>query len=139
MEGPVAVLEVRILGAGPRVGPVRHYEDEDCSGEKVSFNGLVRLAIIDFRCHVSWSSHRCLDKALSLVSGILACESEVDNFEVEVLVEGDVVWLEVSVRVALCLHVLERTQDLPDIVADVSVGEGLDVEVVEQLAVGDVL
>lgn len=83
-------------------------EDDDADGEEVDLGAVVGLALLDLGCHVG---HRAA-VALELVDALVASETEVGNFEVQGIVDQNILELEVSVDTPKVVHVVDRVDQL---------------------------
>ena len=83
-------------------------EEDDSDGEHVDILTLVLLAFLDFGCHVGHGS----TVGLKSIDVLVASESEVGQFQVEVVIDEDVLKLQVSVHYFAAVHVLDRVKHL---------------------------
>ena len=78
-------------------------EEDDSDGEHVDILTLVLLAFLDLGCHVGHGSA----VGLKSINVLVASESEVGKFQVEVVIDKDVLELQVSVHNFAAVHVLD--------------------------------
>ena len=75
--------------------------------EKISFLALVRLAHDNLRGHVTWSSNQCSVSAGAVASRKRAGKTEIDNFYVIIFVEENIIRLEITMRKAFMMDVMD--------------------------------
>lgn len=83
-------------------------EDDDSDREEVNLGAVVGLAFLDFGGHVGHGT----SVAFKLVDALVACETEVGNFEIELIVDQNILELEVSVDAPEIVHVVDRVYQL---------------------------
>lgn len=109
-------------------------EKDHSQGEDVSRWSLVDLCCVDLRGHVAWSTDASLVRASAISAFILGSKPEVNDFDIEVLVEKNVLWLQVAVRESLCMNVVDAAKHLLEIELAHRLGEGARIgHVVEKL------
>ena len=132
VSGEELVVVVVLISSGEgRVAGVQD-EDNDANGEQVNNLTLVWLLGQDLGSHVAWGTdaRSVRTRAITALQG--ACEAKVDDFNVIELVEEDVLWLQVSVREALRVDIVDSLEDLLEVVSADSSREGTGVsDVVE--------
>ena len=89
-----------------------HAEKNDSEGEQVTGLALVLVVVENLWGHVHWGADFRRVEACSLSSGDVGCKTEVDDFHVEVLVQENVLWLQVSVGQALRVEVVDPVDHL---------------------------
>ena len=83
-------------------------EENDSNGEHVDLSAIVRLALLDFGCHVGLGTAVRVHKVDVLVLG----EPKVGNFEVQIIVYKYVLKLEVSVSDSSSVNVVHGVEHL---------------------------
>jgi len=98
-----------------------HDEQDNAEGEQIDLLAIVRFACVDLRRHVVMRAKPGVQETGSVSACHRASEPEVRNLEVEVLIQEEILRLQVSVRNARSVAVVEAVQRLLEVVT----GNGL--------------
>lgn len=109
LTGQEQVVEVLLL-AGLLEGEnaLDNNEHDDTHAEKINLSTVIRFSFFDFGGHIR---HRATVR-LEVVDAFVASETEICNFQVQLIVYQNVLELEVTVHAAEVVHVLERVDHL---------------------------
>lgn len=111
-------------------------EEDDSGRENVNLFSIIDFAFLDFGSHVGHRSSVGLELVDLLVSG----ETEVSNFQIELIIDEDVLKLEVSVNDTFSLHVGQNVDHLGQEVATCVFAHASDrLAQVEEETAGNVL
>jgi len=115
-------LVIVIFFVGHSEGRVTGVQDEEnySEGEEINNLSLIRLSRENLRCHVSRSTDDRFVGARSVTSFKRACKTEIDNLNIVHFVKENILRLEISMREALGVDVVNTLKHLlEEILADV--------------------
>ena len=116
----------------------QHYEENNSTGEQVNYLSLVWLLVKNLWCHVSWSTNHRPAETGSVPSFKWACESKIDKFHVEILIEKNIFGLQISVGESLGVEIVETKEHLLEVVSADLFAEWTSVcDVVKELTTKD--
>ena len=133
---------MRVLGVGRGEGRSLSEDDEKNDGrsENVDAGSLVGLAQVDLGSHVRGSAELGLEKAGAVSAAHGGGETQIRDLQGEVLVEEQVLGFEVTMCVAVAVHVAEAFEELLEVVASLILGEATaEGDEVEELTAADQL
>lgn len=104
-------MAVVLIGFAEWRRPIDHNEQNDSKREKVSFPDIEDFRLVYFWRHVSISAQQFSVGSKALILDLVA-QSEIDQFEVALIVENDVFEFEVTVRDTVFMTVFESVQKL---------------------------
>lgn len=114
LSGKEEVVEVFVLfGLLEWENTLNDNEEDDSGRENVDLFSIIDFALLDFRSHVG---HRA-SVGLELVDLLVSGEPEVSNFQIELIIDEDVLKFEVSVHDTFSLHVGQNLDHLRQEVA----------------------
>lgn len=133
------VVGVFRVGLGERRGAGEHDEEDDGGCEQIDGRSVVGELRVDFRRHVALGSQAGLEQAVAIAAFHEGCETEIGDFQIEMVVEEQVLRFQVSVRDVVAVHVLETTDELVEVRARDFLGEAAAVRnVFEELTTSGV-
>ena len=91
--GKKLVVHVITVGHLERWVLSQHDEEDNSASEQVNYLSLVWLLVKNLWCHVSWSTNHRPTETCSVSSFKWACESKIDKFHVEILIEKNILGL----------------------------------------------
>jgi len=116
----------------------QHDEEDNSTCKQVNNLSLVWLLIKNLWCHVSWSTNHRSAETGSISSFKRACESKIDKFHVEILIEKNILGLQISMCESLGVEVMEAEEHLLEVVSADLFGEWTSVcNVVKELTTED--
>jgi len=74
------------------------------------------LFVKNLWCHVSWSTNHRSTETGSISSFKRACESKIDKFHIEILIEKNIFGLQISVGESLGVEIVKAKQHLFEVV-----------------------
>lgn len=92
-------------------------EQDDAQGEQISLVTLVLVFLEELWAHVGHCAQVSLEEAASIPASGWGCEAPISNFDVELLIEHDVLGFQVTVTHAFVVCVVHRLEDLLEVSA----------------------
>ena len=116
----------------------QHDEEDNSASKQVNDLSLVWLLVKNLWCHVSWGTNYRPAETGSISSFKWACESKIDKFHIEILIEKNVLRLQISMGETLRVEVVKTKEHLLEIVSADLFGEWTSVcDVVKELSTKD--
>ena len=131
----VHVLRNRLIeGDGGRA----HHEKDNSDTEHVVVNGVVALASVHLRGHVSRGSFVAFGNTAIVMASRIDGKAEVNDLEISVDIEHKILWLQVAMCNTISVHVVDCLQKLFEVVAADFLWEGTSVsDIIEEFSAGN--
>ena len=116
-----------------------HDEQDDADGEQIDLVALVLFLVTDFGGHVAGRAQIRVQRTLAVTAHDGRGKAEINDLQVVLLIEEHILRLEIAMASALLVEVVERVQQLREVVAANFRGRWLDGEILEEFALRHVL
>lgn len=108
------------VGTVKRQVPKTHRVQDDTCTPNISLETVVRMAHQHFRGCVTRTSTGCMQQ---LVFGVNVAQTEINQFEVELVVEQNILWFQISVNHPERMNVLNCVEKLLEELAGLKLSE----------------